>query len=99
MSRSHSAWCFRASRAQLLEACTDAGLDVAGQRGYHTVWYLSQTGTLVLGPTDESGEQLLVLLDEWVPQPRVLTGDDALAALGERYLAAHGPATVDDLQH
>lgn len=88
----------RATRAELTEACQGAGLDVTGQRSYHTVWYLSQTGTLVQGPTRD-GEQELVLLDEWIPEPRVLDRPSALRELGVRYLRARGPATVEDLVH
>lgn len=88
----------RATRAEFTEACVEAGLDTTGQRSYHTVWYLSQTGTLVQGPTRE-GEQELVLLDDWIPQPKVLDRPAALRELGVRYLRARGPATVDDLVH
>jgi hypothetical protein len=40
-----------------------------------------------------------VLLDAWIPAPRRLSRDAALRELGERYLRARGPATVDDLVH
>jgi len=88
----------RRTRREFVAALTEAGLDLTGQRSYHTVWYLSQTGTLVQGPTRD-GEQELVLLDEWIPEPRRLTREEALAELGSRYLRARGPATVDDLVH
>ena len=88
----------RATRGELTEACREAGLDMTGQRSYHAAWYLSQTGTLVHGPTRE-GEPELVLLDEWIPEPRVLDRPAALRELGVRYLRARGPATIDDLVH
>jgi hypothetical protein len=88
----------RATRAELADACVDAGIDVAGQRTYHTVWYLCQTGTLVQGPTRD-GDHDLALLDEWIPEPRKLDRPAALRELGVRYLRARGPATVDDLVH
>lgn len=85
------------TRQELRSTLVDGGLDMSvGQRTYHVVWYLAQTGTLVLGPTRD-GEQLLVLLDEWVPNPVVLDRDAALAELGRRYLQSHGPAGIDDL--
>jgi hypothetical protein len=71
---------------------------MTGQRSYHAVWYLSQTGTVVHGPTRE-GEHELVLLEEWIPEPRILDRPAALRELGVRYLAARGPATPDDLVH
>jgi hypothetical protein len=86
----------RLKRAPLLAALGEGGVDVSGQRGYHLLWYLSQTGSLCLGPTQD-GEQLFVLLDEWVTAPRRLTREEALAELVRRYFTGHGPATVADL--
>lgn len=82
-------------RAALLEVIGEA-VDVSGQRGYHLLWYLAQTGTTCLGPVDD-GDQLVVLLDEWVPAPRRLAGEAALAELARRYLTGHGPASDADL--
>jgi hypothetical protein len=86
----------RLRRTDLLAVIGDGGVSTTGQRGYHLLWYLAQTGTLCLGPT-EDGEQLFVLLDEWVPRPRRLERDEALAELALRYFTGHGPATVADL--
>jgi hypothetical protein len=86
----------RLRREALLTVLSEGGVATTGQRGYHLLWYLSQTGTLCLGPT-EDGEQLFVLLDEWVPQPRRLDRDEALAELALRFFRGHGPATVADL--
>lgn len=86
----------RCSRAELLAAMADGGVVVTGQRGYHLLWYLAQTGTLVLGPM-AGGEQLFVLLAEWVPAPRRLERDEALGELALRFFRSHGPATVKDL--
>ncbi|HEY0127085.1 MAG TPA: winged helix DNA-binding domain-containing protein [Blastococcus sp.] len=87
----------RASRAELLAAIGEGGVAVTGQRGYHLLWYLSQTGTLCLGPTDGAGEQLFVLLENWVPDARRPERDEALAELALRFFTGHGPATVADL--
>jgi hypothetical protein len=86
----------RLGRRELLATLADGGCDVAGQKGYHTLWFLSQTGTLVLGPP-EAGDQAFVLLDEWVPEPRRLPREEALAELALRFFTGHGPATVADL--
>jgi hypothetical protein len=88
----------RCTRREFVEALSGAALDLTGQRAYHTVWYLSQTGTLVQGPTQD-GDHQLVLLEEWIREPQRLTREEALAELGSRYLRARGPATVDDLVH
>jgi hypothetical protein len=87
----------RASRAELLTVIDAGGVAVTGQRGYHLLWYLSQTGTLCLGPTDDAGEQLFVLLDDWVRKERRLDREEALAELALRFFTGHGPATVADL--
>jgi hypothetical protein len=86
----------RCGRRELLAAVADGGVATTGQRGYHLLWYLAQTGTLCLGPTRD-GEQLFVLLDEWVPGPRRLGREEALAELALRFFTGHGPATVADL--
>jgi hypothetical protein len=86
----------RLTRAGLLEVLDKGGVVTTGQRGYHLLWYLSQTGTLCLGPTD-GREQLFVLTDEWIPAPRRLDRAEALAELALRYFCGHGPATVADL--
>jgi hypothetical protein len=75
----------------------DGGVPTTGQRGYHLLAFLAHTGTLCLGPTDGAGEQLFVLLDEWIPRPRRLSGDEAWAELALRYFTGHGPATERDL--
>ncbi|MCW2955499.1 MAG: hypothetical protein JWO69_368 [Thermoleophilia bacterium] len=86
----------RATRHAFISALDAAGIDCSGQRGYHTIWYLSQTGTLCWGPL-VGDQQALVLLDEWVPSPRRVAGDEAVAELARRYFAGHGPATIKDL--
>jgi hypothetical protein len=86
----------RLSRAELLTVICDGGVSTAGQRGYHLLWYLSQTGTLCLGPTRD-GEQLYVLFDEWLPAARPLEREQALGELALRFFRSHGPATVKDL--
>ncbi len=86
----------RCGRRELLDVVADGGVPVTGQRGYHLLWYLAQTGTLCLGPMAD-GEQLFVLLDEWVTRPRRLDRDAGPAELALRYFRGHGPATVADL--
>lgn len=86
----------RAGRRQLLATMAENGIDIAGQRGPHLLGFLSRTGTVCLGPRDD-GEQQFVLLAEWVPQPRRLDREAALAELALRFFRGHGPATVKDL--
>lgn len=85
----------RLTRSALLQALDDAGISTANQRGYHILWFLAQLGLIAIGPM-AGKEQTFVLLDEWAPQARDLTGGDALAELTRRYFVSHGPATVHD---
>ena len=84
------------TRDALLAAFEAAGVSTAGQRGYHTLWYLAATGTLVLGGT-EGRQQTFALLDDWVPRPRRLDREEALGELALRYFRSHGPAVAADL--
>ena len=84
-----------ASRAEMFAAFEQAGIDTAGQRGIHLLGALHQNRLVCQGPM-RGNEQLCVLLDEWVPHPRRLDGDEALGEFVGRYLRSHGPATLDD---
>ncbi|HTS15074.1 MAG TPA: winged helix DNA-binding domain-containing protein [Candidatus Sulfotelmatobacter sp.] len=84
------------ARDRLLAAIEAGGVPTTGQRGYHLLWFLAQTGTLVLGPT-RARQQTFALLDEWVRAPRRLDRDEALGELASRYFRSHGPATERDL--
>jgi hypothetical protein len=86
----------RLARKQVLAVMADGGIDIGGQRGVHLLGHLAQTGTLCLGPRAD-GEQQFVLLEEWVPRPRRLDRETALAEFTVRFLRSHGPATVKDL--
>jgi hypothetical protein len=83
------------SRAAFLEALARHGVDATGQRGYHLIWHLAQSGTLCWGRQLDA-QQMLVLLDEWVPSPRRLDRDEALGEFLLRYLVGHGPAPLTD---
>ena len=82
-------------RDALQQLWSDAGISTTGQRGYHLLWSLSATGTLVFGPVDGK-QHSFTLLDEWVTTPRDLHADEALGEFAARYFASHGPATVRD---
>jgi hypothetical protein len=84
------------TRTAILGAIAAGGVPTDGQRGYHLLWFLAQTGTLVLGPTS-GREQTYARLDAWVLNPRQLERDEALGELAARYFTSHGPASVEDL--
>jgi hypothetical protein len=61
----------------------ERGISTKGQRGYHILWYLSQTGLICLGPMQDK-QQTFVLLDEWVPHSRLFSREESLAQLALR---------------
>lgn len=83
-------------RKELFARWAAEGLLLQPQTGIHLLGRLCQEATLVLGPMQGS-EQLVASYVEWVPSPRVLARDEALAELARRFLLSHGPATVADL--
>ncbi|GII80276.1 hypothetical protein Sru01_52580 [Sphaerisporangium rufum] len=85
----------RLRRAELYELWTAAGVPASGSRGYHLLGHLAQTGTVCFGPA-AGGEQLVVLVAEWIPRPRRPEREEALGELAERYFRGHGPATARD---
>ncbi|MEJ3745737.1 winged helix DNA-binding domain-containing protein [Actinomycetes bacterium KLBMP 9797] len=85
----------RLIRGELMAAWEEGGLATTGQRGYHLLSHLAQTGLLCFGPT-RAGEQEIVLVEEWIREPRRLERDEALGELALRYFLGHGPATVKD---
>ncbi|QLQ36757.1 winged helix DNA-binding domain-containing protein [Micromonospora robiginosa] len=86
----------RLTRAECLATLRAAGLDTAGQRGYHLLWYASQRGITCIAP-HVGTEQTFALLDEWAPDPHRPERDEALAMLAHRYARGHGPVTRHEL--
>jgi Winged helix DNA-binding domain len=72
-------------------------LDPKTQAPIHLIALAALQGILCLGPDRDDGESTYVLLDDWVPGVRMTSRETALAELGRHYLAAYGPATVEDL--
>ena len=84
------------SRDDLLRTWTQQGLEATGSRGSHLLSTLAMRGLLCFGPA-HADRQRVVLLEEWVPDPRRPERDEALGEWAERYFRSHGPATVQDL--
>ena len=88
----------RLSRAEVSDLWTAAGIAWESAWRYHVLWWMCQNGLTTFGPVDGGDrEPQLVLADEWIPHPRTVTGDAALAELATRYTAARGPVTAKDL--
>ena len=84
-----------ATRAEFLAVLDDAGIPTTGQRGYHIIWYLAQTGLICWGPPSQTG-QAMVLLDEWAPATEEVHRSEALRRFALGYFRGHGPATLRD---
>ncbi|MEV8503493.1 winged helix DNA-binding domain-containing protein [Actinoplanes sp. NPDC051475] len=85
----------RLTRAGCLAALAAGGVELSGQMGYHLLWYASQRGVTCIAP-HIGKEQTFVLLDEWVPDPRRPSREEALGLIALRYFRSHGPATRQD---
>ena len=83
------------TRATLYRTLDEAGVSMAGQRGYHILYRHSLEGLICIGPR-EGKQQTFVLLDAWLPPGRELSREEALAELARRYFTSHGPATIKD---
>jgi hypothetical protein len=86
----------RLSRGDLFAELDASGVATDHQRGGNLLWYLAHTGLICFGPMQGTG-QAVVLTDEWIPEPRRLSPDEALTELAVRYFTSHGPATLRDL--
>ena len=89
------------SRDELAEAWVDAGIGDRdrglGPWRYHVIWWLSQNGLIVAGPTSGGSEPRFRLADEWIARPRQLEGEEALAELAARFTRGRGPILDRDL--
>jgi hypothetical protein len=83
------------TREALYEILEAAGIATAGQRGLHILQRLALDGLLCFAAR-QGRQQTFALLEEWVPPARMLSRDESLAALAERYFTSHGPATLHD---
>jgi hypothetical protein len=83
------------TRPQVMEVLEDAGVSTKGGRGYHILWYLSQSGVIYVGPM-QAKQQTFGLLDDLVPQPKSYSRQAGIAELARRYFISHGPATLQD---
>jgi hypothetical protein len=83
------------TRPEIYAILQKAKISTANSRGLHILFVLAHERVICFGP--RRGKQpTFVLLDEWVPQSKPRSRDDALGELASRYLRGHGPATPAD---
>jgi hypothetical protein len=86
------------SREQLAARIAAAGIRTEGQATPHLLMLAALRGVAVLGPVDpERRTPLFVAGPPRLRRAPALDRDAALVRLAERYLAAHAPATAEDL--
>jgi hypothetical protein len=86
------------TRPEIYSLLEQANISAAGQRGIHIIGRLAQEAFLCFGVI-KGKQPTFVLLDEWLPPAttKVLTYEESLAELAQRYFSSHGPATLQDL--
>ncbi|MBP7964230.1 MAG: AlkZ family DNA glycosylase [Caldilineaceae bacterium] len=84
-----------ATRAEIRATLEQVGISTAGQRLYHILGQ-AVLAELVCFASGQNNQEAFALLDDWVPHGKSLEGDEALAALAERYFKSRGPATLQD---
>jgi hypothetical protein len=73
-------------------------IDAGGQAPAHLLAYAAMRGAICRAPPLAGREPTYVLLEDWLGAPPAAVAEDqALALLGRRYLAGHGPAAAVDL--
>jgi len=82
------------SRPKVMEALESAGISTKSGRGYHILWYLSQTGLTYIGPME--GKQQTVCLVSSLPEQANYSREAGVAELAQRYFTSHGPAQLSD---
>ena len=83
------------TRGKLYELLEAEGIATVNSRGLFIIGNLSQTGLICFGAR-QGKQPTFTLLDEWVPNMRTLTREEALAEIALRYFRSHGPATIHD---
>jgi hypothetical protein len=84
------------TRPEMMAILEQDGIVTTGQRSYYILWWAAQNGLICFGPR-QGKQDTFVLLDEWLPETKTLSREEALAELAQRYFTGHGPATLQDL--
>ncbi len=82
-------------RSEVYDVLVRGRVSPDGQRGIHIIGQLAMEGVVCFG-APRGKQQTFALLDDWIPESRVLEAPAALGELARRYFTSHGPATVQD---
>jgi hypothetical protein len=83
------------SREELKQRFEDAGLDTGMNLPAHMLMHAELAGILCSGPV-VNGKATYALVDEWIPEMKELSREEAMAELCKRFFTSHGPATLRD---
>lgn len=84
------------TRPEIADRLRRRGIRTEGQAIAYLVWLAAAKGVIVYGP-DRGGDRRLVLVRDWIGEPKTSERQSSLAELAVRYLRAHGPAEPPDL--
>ena len=82
-------------REELAEAFINAGISTDNNRLSHLLVRAELEGIVCSG-TMNGNKQSYALLSDRVPHKKILSRDESLAELANRYFTSHGPATLQD---
>lgn len=83
------------TRDALFAALAQHDVDTSGMRGGRILYRAALSGCICLA-SPHGRQMTYALLDEWVPNKRLPSREEALAELARRYFRSHGPATLRD---
>ena len=83
------------TRAEIIQRLDQAGLPAEGQAPIHLIARAALEGWLCQGPR-RGRDETYTLSERWIGELNPLPREQALGRLARRYLAAYGPATLED---
>ena len=83
------------TRKEIVEALKAAKFSVDENRSSHLLLWAELNGLICSGSLKDK-EPTYALLNERVPQKKILNKEESLAALADRYFNSHTPATLQD---
>ena len=82
-------------RETLIAEFQKAGIKTGDNRASH-LFARAELDGLVCSGALKGGKHTFALLEEWVPNKKLLTREEALATLANKYFTSHCPATLQD---
>jgi hypothetical protein len=83
------------TRSELIAELKKFSVNVEENRASH-IFMRAELDGIICSGKQKNGKQTYAILEEWIPQGRRFTKDEALKELALRYFSSHGPATIND---